>query len=211
MIDPVLAIEKLTLALPAYADRSYAVENVSLSIGSGETLCVVGESGSGKSMIAHAVMGLLPEAVKPQRGSIRLAGRDLLSLDAGAMQDVRGREIGMIFQEPMTSLNPVMRVGQQIIETFEAHRMFDGPKRAARAVELLDEVGLPDPSRIARAYPHELSGGQRQRVMIAMALTQAAHRRRADHGARRDHAGADPPADRQAAAAARHSSSVHHA
>jgi peptide/nickel transport system ATP-binding protein len=170
MTDPVLAIENLTLALPAYADRPFAVENVSLSIRSGETLCVVGESGSGKSMIAHAVMGLLPEAVKPTGGSIRLAGRNLLSLDAKAMQDVRGREIGMIFQEPMTSLNPVMRVGQQIVETFEAHRMLDGKKRAKRAIELLDEVGLPDPERLARAYPHELSGGQRQRVMIAMAL-----------------------------------------
>ena len=170
MGNPVLSIENLTLALPAYADRPHAVNDVSLSIGAGETLCVVGESGSGKSMIAHAVMGLLPAAVKPAGGAIRLGDRDLLSLDPATMLSVRGREIGMIFQEPMTSLNPVMRVEQQISEMFEAHQVLDRSKRAKRVVELLDEVGLPDPRRIARAYPHELSGGQRQRVMIAMAL-----------------------------------------
>ncbi|AOO80418.1 ABC transporter ATP-binding protein [Bosea vaviloviae] len=167
---PVLSIENLTLALPALADRAHAVEGVTLAIAPGETLCVVGESGSGKSMIAHAVMGLLPKAVKPAGGAIRLAGRDLLSLDEEAMQDVRGREIGMIFQEPMTSLNPVMRVADQIIETFDAHGLHGASERRARAIALLTEVGLPDPPRLAKAYPHELSGGQRQRVMIAMAL-----------------------------------------
>ena len=155
---PVLSIEKLTLALPALADRAHAVEQVTLSIGAGETLCVVGESGSGKSMIAHAVMGLLPKAVKPAGGAIRLAGRDLLQLDEAAMQDLRGREVGMIFQEPMTSLNPVMRVAEQIVETFEAHGLHSRSERQRRAVELLAEVGLPDPPRLARAYPHELSG-----------------------------------------------------
>jgi peptide/nickel transport system ATP-binding protein len=170
MVTPVLALDGLKLALPALADRPYAVENVTLSIAPGETLCVVGESGSGKSMIAHAVMGLLPKAVKPAGGAIRLAGRDLLGLDEAAMEDVRGREVGMIFQEPMTSLNPVMRVADQIVETFEAHGLLGKAERHARAVELLTEVGLPDPQRLARAYPHELSGGQRQRVMIAMAL-----------------------------------------
>jgi peptide/nickel transport system ATP-binding protein len=170
MRAPVLAVENLTLALPALADRAHAVQQVSLSIAAGETLCVVGESGSGKSMIAHAVMGLLPKAVKPTGGAIRLAGQDLLALDESAWQDVRGREIGMIFQEPMTSLNPVMRVAEQIVETFEAHRLHDARTRAARAIDLLTEVGLPDPPRLAKCYPHELSGGQRQRVMIAMAL-----------------------------------------
>ncbi len=167
---PVLAIEGLTLALPALADRAHAVEQVSLTIAAGETLCVVGESGSGKSMIAHAVMGLLPKAVRPVAGAIRLAGRDLLALDETALQDVRGREVGMIFQEPMTSLNPVMRVADQIIETFEAHGLHGRAERQSRMLALLTEVGLPDPERLARAYPHELSGGQRQRVMIAMAL-----------------------------------------
>jgi peptide/nickel transport system ATP-binding protein len=167
---PLLSVERLTLSLPAYADRAHAVDNVSLSIAPGETLCVVGESGSGKSMLAHAVMGLLPKAVKPIGGSIRIEGRDLLALDERAMRDVRGREIGMIFQEPMTSLNPIMPVGRQIEETFEAHGLLDPPRRRARVAELLAEVGLPDPMHIAQAYPHELSGGQRQRVMIAMAL-----------------------------------------
>jgi peptide/nickel transport system ATP-binding protein len=170
MAQPVLAIEGLTLALPPAADRAHAVEGLSLSIAPGETLCIVGESGSGKSMCAHAVMGLLPSAVKPATGRIALNGRDLLGLGPEAMRTVRGREIGMIFQEPMTSLNPVMRIGRQINETFEAHGALDGAARAVRVQELLIEVGLPDPTHIARAYPHELSGGQRQRVMIAMAL-----------------------------------------
>jgi peptide/nickel transport system ATP-binding protein len=170
MSQPVLAIEGLTLRLPLMADRAHAVEDISLSIAAGETLCIVGESGSGKSMIAHAVMGLLPSAVRPVAGKISLAGRDLLMLNDRQMRDVRGVEAGMIFQEPMTSLNPVMRVGDQIIETFEAHGLFDARTRHGKMMTLLDEVGLPDPARLARTYPHELSGGQRQRVMIAMAL-----------------------------------------
>ena len=167
---PVLEIENLTLALPGGADRAHAVQDLSLSIEAGQTLCVVGESGSGKSMTAHAVMRLLPRAVRPAGGAIRLNGTDVLSLSDAAMRDVRGRDIGMIFQEPMTSLNPVMRVSDQIAETFEAHGALSRRERGERAVALLDEVGLPDPARLARAYPHELSGGQRQRVMIAMAL-----------------------------------------
>ncbi|MGY3691707.1 peptide/nickel transport system ATP-binding protein [Bradyrhizobium sp. USDA 3240] len=170
MTPPLLSIERLTLSLPAYADRTHAIDNVSLSIAPGETVCVVGESGSGKSMLAHAVMGLLPKAVKPAGGSITIEGCDLLSLDERSMRDVRGRKIGMIFQEPMTSLNPIMPIGRQIEETFEAHGLLDPSHRRARVIELLTEVGLPDPAQIARAYPHELSGGQRQRVMIAMAL-----------------------------------------
>ena len=170
MAEPALTIENLSLALPALGDRPFAVKDISLTIAPGETLCIVGESGSGKSMLAHAVMGLLPSAVKPASGAIRLAGRDLLALDEATMQAVRGRDIGMIFQEPMTSLNPVMRVAEQIVETFEAHDLFSKRERYDRAIVLLTEVGLPDPARLAKAYPHELSGGQRQRVMIAMAL-----------------------------------------
>ena len=170
MNEPVLAIDNLAIALPPMADRAFAVENLTLSIARGETLCIVGESGSGKSMTAHAVMRLLPRQVRPAGGAIRLNGRDLLTLDEAAMREVRGRDIGMIFQEPMTSLNPVMRVGEQIAETFAAHGALDGTARASRTLALLDEVGLPEPRRIARAYPHELSGGQRQRVMIAIAL-----------------------------------------
>jgi peptide/nickel transport system ATP-binding protein len=169
-VSPVLTIDQLTLALPGQADRRYAVQNLSLSVAAGETLCVVGESGSGKSMTAYAVMGLLPPGVRAAAGSIRLAGIELLGRDEASLCAMRGREAGMIFQEPMTSLNPVMRVGDQVAETFEAHRAYDAPERMRRAVALLDEVHLPDPPRLARAYPHELSGGQRQRVMIAMAL-----------------------------------------
>jgi peptide/nickel transport system ATP-binding protein len=167
MSAPVLDIRGLTIALPPMADRPHAVEDLTLAIQAGETLCVVGESGSGKSMCAHAVMGLLPSQVKPAGGSVLLAGREILGLPDAEMRRIRGREAGMIFQEPMTSLNPVMRVLDQIHETFAAHGMRD---RSGRALQLLEEVGLPDPPRIARAFPHELSGGQRQRVMIAMAL-----------------------------------------
>jgi peptide/nickel transport system ATP-binding protein len=167
---PVLAIEDLTLALPPLADRPYAVQELSLSIAAGETLCIVGESGSGKSLCAHAVMGLLPKAVRPLAGRVLLDAQDLLGLDAAAMRSVRGRDIGMIFQEPMTSLNPVMRIDHQIIETFEAHEALAPAARQARVLALLEEVGLPNPPQIARAFPHELSGGQRQRVMIAIAL-----------------------------------------
>src|SRR4029079_18084493 len=166
MAAPLLAIDRLTLALPAFADRSFAVDNVSLTIAPGETLCVVGESGSGKSMLAHAVMGLLPKEVKPTAGSIIIDGQNLLDLDDAAMRGVRGRKIGMIFQEPMTSLNPIMQIGRQIEETFEAHGALDRAQRRYRVLDLLAEVGLPDPAHIAHAYPHELSGGQRQRVMI---------------------------------------------
>ena len=167
---PVLRIEDLSLALPGSGDRPFAIQGLSLTVERGETLCVVGESGSGKSMTALAAMGLLPRSVKATSGTIKLEGRDLLALSDGEMRDVRGREVSMIFQEPMTSLNPVMRVADQIIETFEAHGALDRRRRQERTIELITEVGLPDPQAIARAYPHELSGGQRQRVMIAMAL-----------------------------------------
>jgi peptide/nickel transport system ATP-binding protein len=168
--SPVLQVTNLALSLPALADRQYAVKDVSFSITAGETLCVVGESGSGKSMIAHAIMGLLPRAIKSVAGSINMNGTEILTLTPSAMQHMRGRQIGMIFQEPMTSLNPVMRVADQIIEVFEAHDLYNNLTRKQRMLDLLDEVGLPDPHRLAQTYPHELSGGQRQRVMIAMAL-----------------------------------------
>jgi len=168
--SPVLSIENLSIGLPALSDRQHAIKDLSLTINPGETLCVVGESGSGKSMTAMAAIGLLPPAVTVLSGSIKLGGFDLLSLDEGGWCDVRGRDIGMVFQEPMTSLNPVMRVADQISETFQAHRILSPAERARRAIDLLAEVNLPNPELIARAYPHELSGGQRQRVMIAMAL-----------------------------------------
>jgi peptide/nickel transport system ATP-binding protein len=167
---PVLSIESLCLGLPRLADRAYAIKDLSLSVDPGETLCVVGESGSGKSMTALATIGLLPRGVEVLSGSIDLGGVDLLSLSEAEWCDVRGRDVGTVSQEPMTSLNPVMRIEDQIAETFRAHGLLSKAARRRRTIELLDEVNLPHPELIARAYPHELSGGQRQRVMIAMAL-----------------------------------------
>jgi len=166
----VLAIEDLSLALPAGGDRALAVDKVSLTLKRGEILCVVGESGSGKSLCASAMMGLLPRAVKPAGGRITFAGRDLLSLPESEWQALRGAQLAMIFQEPMTALNPVIRIGEQIEEVFLAHGRLSPEERRARTLALVAEVGLPDPEAILRAYPHQLSGGQRQRAMIAMAL-----------------------------------------
>ena len=168
--DMVIAVEGLTVALPEGADRALAVDAVSLSVAAGEVLCVVGESGSGKSVTANAVMGLLPEGVRPVAGRIVMGGRDLLTLPDAERRAMRGRDIAMIFQEPMTALNPLMRVGDQIAEVFEAHGALSNRERRARALTLVEEVGLPEPAKILRVYPFELSGGQRQRVMIAMAL-----------------------------------------
>jgi len=170
MSDPVLSIRGLTLALPKGADRPYAVEDVSYDVHGGEILCVVGESGSGKSMAANAVMGLLPKGVHATAGEILFDGQDLLQLDEKQHRKLRGLRIGMIFQEPMTALNPLMRVGAQIGEVFEAHNRLTPSERQDRALALLIEVGIPQPEKAIRAYPFELSGGQRQRVMIAMAL-----------------------------------------
>jgi peptide/nickel transport system ATP-binding protein len=168
--EPVLVVEKLAIALPPGADRPYAVDRVSFTLRAGEILCIVGESGSGKSMSANAAMGLLPEMVRPVGGRILLGGTDLLTLDEADLYAVRGRRIAMIFQEPMTALNPLMRIEAQIAEVFAAHGLLTSRTRRSRALELLAEVGLPDPARAAAAYPFQLSGGQRQRVMIAMAL-----------------------------------------
>jgi peptide/nickel transport system ATP-binding protein len=162
-----LAVRGLTVALPAGGDRADAVHAIDFAVEPGESLCVVGESGSGKSVCAAAIMGLLPPALRVRGGSIDFEGVDLLKLSATGLRALRGARIGMIFQEPMTALNPLMRVGEQIAEVLTVHGARGG---AARVPELLAAVNLPDPARIARAYPHLLSGGQRQRVMIAMAL-----------------------------------------
>jgi len=168
--DAILSIEQLTLALPADADRPYAVEGISLALHPRQILCVVGESGSGKTVCASAVMGLLPDTIRPVAGAIRFEGRDLLKLPPAEWRTLRGRRIAMIFQEPMTALNPVIRIGDQIMEAFEAHRQLDLTERRARTRALAEEVGLRDLERIINSYPHQLSGGQRQRAMIAMAL-----------------------------------------
>jgi peptide/nickel transport system ATP-binding protein len=165
-----LSIRDLAIALPVGADRLYAAKNINFDLAPGEILCIVGESGSGKSMSANAVMGLLPQGVEPVEGSITFDGREILGLSEKEMLKLRGSRISMIFQEPLSALNPLMRVGAQIAEVFEAHGVLKGPERRARALELLGEVGIPDPQSAIRAYPFQLSGGQRQRVMIAMAL-----------------------------------------
>ncbi|MBZ0331338.1 ABC transporter ATP-binding protein [Halomonas sp. ANAO-440] len=170
MSEPVLSIRGLTIALPKGADRPYAVEEVSYDVERGEIMCVVGESGSGKSMAANALMGLLPKGVRPTAGEVIFDGQDLLTLTEKQHRKLRGLHIGMIFQEPMTALNPLMRVGAQIAEVFEAHGKYNGKEREVRALALLEEVGIPQPDKAIRAYPFQLSGGQRQRVMIAMAL-----------------------------------------
>ena len=167
---PAVSIKDLKIALPPGGERPYAVNGVSLDLPAGEIVCVVGESGSGKSMCAHALMGLLPERIGAESGEIIFDGNNLLALDEDGWRDLRGRRIAMVFQEPMTALNPLMRIGEQMMEMFEAHGLLSPRERRQKAVALAREVGLPDPERIVRAYPHQLSGGQRQRAMIAMAL-----------------------------------------
>ncbi|MBE2277324.1 MAG: ABC transporter ATP-binding protein [Rhodobacteraceae bacterium] len=170
MTTPLLSIEDLTVALPGGGDRRHAISNVTLRLNRGEVLCIVGESGSGKSITASAVMGLLPgDQLKVTGGQIRFDGRNLLDLDENAMRRIRGDRIAMIFQEPMTSLNPVMTVGRQIEEVLETHDV-PAAERPAKVLELARAVDLPDPEEIVKRYPFGLSGGQRQRVMIAMAL-----------------------------------------
>ncbi len=170
MSEAVLEVEGLTVALPRGAERPHAVSGVSFAVGAGETVCLVGESGSGKSVIAHAVMGLLPRALRVTSGRAVLAGEDVLRASATRLRELRGTRMAMIFQEPMTALNPVMRCGDQVEEVLRAHTTLGPAKRRARIEEMMREVHLPDPGRIIRSYPHELSGGQRQRIMIAMAL-----------------------------------------
>ncbi|ETR76248.1 ABC transporter ATP-binding protein [Afipia sp. P52-10] len=170
MTDILLSIDRLSVALPAGSDRPYAIENVSLSLARGETVCVVGESGSGKSVLAQATMGLLPDNLPIATGRIVFDGKELTGLSEREYRNVRGVQIGMIFQEPMTSLNPVLTIGAQIDGALAAHGTLSSAQRQARGLDLLKMMRLPSPDTIGRRYVHELSGGQRQRVMIAMAL-----------------------------------------
>ncbi|MGY3622717.1 ABC transporter ATP-binding protein [Bradyrhizobium sp. USDA 10063] len=170
--EPLLAIENLSVALPKGGDRQFAVENVSLAVRRNEIVCLVGESGSGKSITAHAVLRLLPPGLEVATGAIRFKDMDLARADEGAMRALRGGPISMIFQEPLSALNPLTRVGQQIAEAINTHA---GAKLSrsevdARVIELIAAVGLPDPPALARSYPFQLSGGQRQRIMIAIAM-----------------------------------------
>ncbi|KAF1020313.1 MAG: Glutathione import ATP-binding protein GsiA [Paracidovorax wautersii] len=169
--QPVLDIRGLSIRLPEGGDRPLAVDGASLTLQAGRTLCIVGESGSGKSMIANAVMGLLPRPhVEPVAGQILFEGQDLLQLDEAALRELRGRRVGMIFQEPMTALNPVMRIGEQLAEVFDAHVSLPAADKRRRILAAQADVGLPEPELLIDSYPFRLSGGQRQRVMIACAL-----------------------------------------
>ena len=165
-----LEIQGLSIALPAGADRALALDGVTLALDPGEILCVVGESGSGKSVTASAIIGLLAPGLAVVSGQIILGGQPLVGQSPEAWRALRGRRIAMVFQEPMTALNPLMTVGAQIGEMWRAHTDLDAKEITARSLAALTEVALPDPEGALRAYPHELSGGQRQRVMIAMAL-----------------------------------------
>jgi peptide/nickel transport system ATP-binding protein len=167
---PVLSVKGLTVGLPVGSDRPHAVEDVSFTVGPGEIVCVVGESGSGKSVTAQTVMGLLPRELQAKAGEVRLEGEDVLKATPARLRELRGTRMAMIFQEPMTALNPVMRVGDQIAEVLEIHTGLSQADRRRRALEIMRAVQLPEPERLIDAYPHQMSGGQRQRIMIAAAL-----------------------------------------
>ena len=165
-----LELKALEIGIDADDELRYAVKALALTVKRGETFALVGESGSGKSMTAFALMRLLPDALKVTAGQIVLDGQDLNQLSEAQMRSVRGGRIGMIFQEPATSLNPVMRIGDQIIEPIEHHTSLRGKKARARALQWLDRVGIPDAAKRIDDYPFQFSGGQKQRIMIAIAL-----------------------------------------
>ncbi|MBM3354065.1 MAG: ABC transporter ATP-binding protein [Betaproteobacteria bacterium] len=166
-----LEVQDLQVEFDTWDGRVRVIESLSFALAAGETLCIVGESGCGKSMTALAIMGLVPQPTGHiTAGSVRLAGEDLVRASPARMQAVRGNEISMIFQEPMTSLNPVYPVGEQIAEAVRLHKGLDRDAARSRAVEMLRAVHIPEPERRVDEYPHQFSGGMRQRVMIAIAL-----------------------------------------
>lgn len=167
----VLDISDLTVRLAGNSAARPVLDGISLKIRKGETVCLVGESGSGKSVTSLSIMGLLPKAaLQATGGKIDLAGQNLLDLGPQEMRAIRARQIAMIFQEPMTALNPVLRVGEQIEEVLRTHLKLSSRERKTRVLDIMEQVHLPDIERVYSAYPHQLSGGQRQRIMIAMAL-----------------------------------------
>lgn len=168
--DILLQVEDVAISFPTDHGLARAVEGVSFTLRTGETVGIVGESGSGKSMTAMAIMGLLPKKAVVT-GSIRLRGRELVGLSDDELREIRGKDVAIVFQDALTALNPVMRVGEQLIEAVRVHRPEStADERRARAVELLDLVGIPSPELRVDRYPHEFSGGMRQRVMIAMSI-----------------------------------------
>ena len=168
--NSLLEIKNLSISLPDGGDRSHAVDKFNLEIIENEILCVVGESGSGKSMMARSIMGLLPKRLKVTKGEINFEGSLINHLTPKQYQEIRGKSIAMIFQEPMTALNPLHSIGKQIDEVMLLHTSLNKTERHKRTLEMLSAVHLPDPKQVMQAYPHEISGGQRQRAMIAMAL-----------------------------------------
>jgi peptide/nickel transport system ATP-binding protein len=168
--EPLLEVRDLRIAIPGRQGEHLAVENISFDVSSGEILGLVGESGSGKSLSMLAVMGLLPAGMRAS-GSIRFKGREILGLPERQMRRLRGGRIAMIFQDPMTALNPVLTVGAQIVETISLHnRSLSRPELRARAIELMELVAIPAPEKRFDQYPHEFSGGMRQRIVIAIAV-----------------------------------------
>ncbi|MEA4883378.1 MAG: ABC transporter ATP-binding protein [Clostridia bacterium] len=169
-MDRLLEVRNLKTSFFTYAGEVKAVRDVSFHVDAGEAIAIVGESGCGKSVTAMSVMRLVAPPGRILEGEVIFNGRDLVSLTERQMQHVRGNEIGMIFQDPMTSLNPVITIKAQIIEVLKLHQNLSREQASARALELLEMVGIPSPERRLNSYPHEFSGGMRQRVMIAMAL-----------------------------------------
>lgn len=167
---PLLEVRHLTVRFAATAGFFDVVRRVSFTLQAGQTLCLVGESGSGKTMTALALLGLVPEPGRVVEGSILFSGNELTALSEAGMRQIRGAGMGMIFQEPMTALNPVLRVGEQVAEPLVRHWKISWREALERAEELFNQVGIPAPASRLREYPHQLSGGLRQRVMIAMAL-----------------------------------------
>ncbi len=167
---PLLSVKDLSIGFDTDDGLIKVVEEISFDIHRGQTLALVGESGCGKSITAFSILNLLPPFGKILSGSIQLLGTELTTMDDKAMQSIRGNRISMIFQEPMSALNPVFTIGAQVAESLILHRALSPEKAHTQTIELLDKVGIPDPESRARSYPHQLSGGMRQRVMIAMAL-----------------------------------------
>jgi len=170
MTEPVLSIRDLTVEIPTRHGILRPVDGVSYDIAPGEILGVVGESGAGKSMAGNAVIGLLNPPAHISAGEIHLNGAQIDHLKGDAMRRLRGKQIGMVFQDPLTSLNPLLRIGDQLVETIRAHLDLTQTQAEQRAIEALEEVGIPGAAQRVDSYPHEFSGGMRQRVVIALAL-----------------------------------------
>ena len=171
--ETVLDISGLTVRLPAHADRTHAIEDVSLTVRRGEIVCIVGESGSGKSVTAFSIMGLLPKGELAPVGA--RSGSTARTFSRLRLRRLRGARMAMIFQEPMTALNPVETIGEQVDEVLRIHTELKDRDRKAKVIEILTAMRLPDPQRLYDAYPHQISGGQRQRIMIAAAMVLDPH------------------------------------